>query len=119
MSLRLLGIDHVGISAKDVSRTAAFYCDVLGLAPVPDLPLHLTVLRGGSVEIAITAWKPGEPEPGVVPRGDHFALRVPMTDFDVAREVFTTRGVEHHVVDDRIYFKDPDGRTIELQFRPD
>src|SRR5579859_3711599 len=118
MGLRLMGIDHVGISAKDVARSTAFFRDFLGLTPAAGLPPHLTILRGWGVEIAITAWKPGEPEPGALPRGDHFALRVAASDFERAREFLQARGAEHQIVDDRIYFKDPDGRTIELQFAP-
>jgi catechol 2,3-dioxygenase-like lactoylglutathione lyase family enzyme len=111
-----VAIDHVGLTVRDVERSVAFYRDLFGLEPAPDLPPHLTVLRSGDAELALVQWKPGEPLPGGGPDGEHFSLRFPPTDMPTMRERLAARGVEHEVVDTRIYLRDPDGHLVELEF---
>lgn len=116
MALNLLRIDHIGITARDVDTSVAFYRDVLGLSPVEETPPHTATLRSGQVELAISPWNEGEREPGDNPRGDHFALLADPSQFEELKVTLLRRGIQHMVVGTRIYLKDPDGYTIELKF---
>ncbi|WP_236515827.1 VOC family protein [Sandaracinus amylolyticus] len=107
-------MDHVGLTVRDLARSVAFYRDVIGLelGVAPKGPPGAT-LRAGAVEIVLSTWRPGEAEPGVVPRGDHLALRT-TTSLDPFVARLRAAGTEHAVVDGRVYLRDPDGHTVEV-----
>ena len=133
--IRIRGIDHVVIRARDVERMIAFYRDVLGCAVerrVDDL--GLVQLRAGSalidlVDVAGTIGREGGAAPGAEGRNmDHLCLR--LEDFDAAalRAHLESHGVAPGEVVRRygaegngpsIYISDPEGNTVELKGPPD
>jgi len=112
--MRLIRIDHVSLNALDRPRTIAWYEDVLGLRaqgrPGPhDEPVFL-----GASGAQLGLFQ--EPEPGV----RHIALA---TDPGGQRQVLDRLESlaipyrsERHTSSDSIYFRDPDGTTLEVMF---
>ncbi len=107
------GIHHVSICVADADAALAFYCDVLGFAPLPrpDLgPGHW--LDAGGQELHLL--ESDEPRP----QGDHFAIRVDDLDAAVADiqgcdvKVLTTDGIPG--ICRQAFLQDPSGNLIEL-----
>ncbi|MDJ0951913.1 MAG: VOC family protein [Alphaproteobacteria bacterium] len=133
--IRIRGIDHVVIRARDLERMIAFYRDVLGCAVerrVDDL--GLVQLRAGQalvdlVDVAGTLGREGGAAPGAGGRNmDHLCLR--LEDFDPAAlqahleshgvapgEVVRRYGAEGN--GPSIYISDPEENTVELKGPPD
>ena len=113
-------VDFVPIPSEDLSRSVAFYRDVLGL----DLTVHMPDRRfaefdTGNVTINVAVYS----EMGMTfaPNPNPLALRVP--DVAAAREDLEAKGVEFTgpVVDTGVchmaFFKDPDGNALMLHHR--
>ncbi len=110
--MQIIRIDHVSLDVSDRPRSVAWYRDVLGLAPdaeheVPDEPIFLG--RPGA-RLGLFAEGP----PGL----RHIALA---TDGPGQRRL--AAGLdrlaipyrrERHRSSDSIYFRDPDGTTLEV-----
>jgi len=129
--ITLLGLDHVVIRAQDARTMIRFYCDVVGCAEErlrDDLGLYH--LRAGRALIDLVAvdgplGRKGGPAPGAAGRNmDHLCLRI--ADFDEARirAHLAAHGVAADEVASRfgaegdgpsLYFRDPEGNTIELK----
>jgi catechol 2,3-dioxygenase-like lactoylglutathione lyase family enzyme len=122
------GIDHIVLRVRELSRSLAFYRDLLGCTLEREQPqLGLTQLRAGSSLIdLVTLDGPlgaGEP-PGAGRNLEHFCLRI--TPFDEAELIawLRVRGVEVGEPATRygaegegrsIYIEDPDGNRVELK----
>jgi catechol 2,3-dioxygenase-like lactoylglutathione lyase family enzyme len=110
--MHLIRIDHVSLDALDRGRTLAWYEELLGLRAhgrpgPPDEPIFL-----GPAGARLGVFE--EADPGV----RHIALA---TDAAGAREVrarLERLGIayraERHRSSDSIYFRDPDGTTLEV-----
>lgn len=117
--MKILELNHVAIVVSDVSRSCAFYRDVLQLASLPrpafDFPgawfrlgtnqeLHLIGGRGETVVAG--------------PRGNHFALQV--QDLAAWERHLKGAGAGFQPKKQRpdgawqIFLRDPDGHYIEL-----
>ena len=120
--MELEGIDHVALAVRDVSRSIAWYCDVLGFE-------HR--LRGmwggvpafiGKGTTALALFPVGVAEPSARRRGSitmlHLAFRASRQQFLAAQEDLRARGIEFefqdHEISHSIYFQDPDGHDLEI-----
>src|SRR6476659_4136635 len=121
--MNIQGLDHIAISVKDVSRSCAWYCEVLGLqrryADVwGDVP---SFVRAGDTGIAL--FPTSVPDPKPQPGRDtlamrHIAFRVDRANFERSQTELHGRGIafefQDHTISHSIYFNDPDGHQVEL-----
>jgi len=119
----LEGLDHVALAVRDVDRSAAWYCDVLGLERrhADVWGDHPAVVGIGTTSLALF------PVEGPVPRPRpgrdvlsmrHVAVRVNASNFAGAQRALEARGIQwtfqDHQIAHSIYFHDPDGHEIEI-----
>lgn len=127
--IRIRGIDHAAISVRDLEKSKAFYCDVLGLkvsGREHQKPGVEYFLDCGTSLIGLIQ---GDPN-GRVHKledaglgGNHVGFRVETADFDRAVEELKTRKVEITFIKKRerswsCYFLDPDGNKLEITAWP-
>ena len=117
------GIDHVAILVRDVSASAKWYQEVLGLRRLHedvwgDFP---AVVGIGTTSIALfpVVGRDPRPRPGrdsIAMR--HLAFRVSASNLEQGKQLLTRRDIpfteQHHQIAKSIYFFDPDGHEIEL-----
>ncbi len=131
MPNEIVGIDHVVLRVRDVDRSIAFYCGVLGCHEERRLDdLGLIQLRAGRSLIDLVDLDKPLGQRGGAPAAkegrnvDHFALQV--RDFDEAalRDQLTRHGIDPGEVmqlygaegtGPAVYLRDPDGNTVELK----
>ena len=119
------GVNHIAVYSKELEATAAFYSDVLGMPVVQvtsnrdvDESTHMNVSIGGGVRLSfldfphVPRLQKRSPE-GV---GGVMHIAIGMTSDQKADAI---GGLTEHKVDFReiagsLYFKDPNGLTIEL-----
>ncbi|PON18780.1 VOC family protein [Candidatus Entotheonella serta] len=115
--LNIRGVYEVAIRVKELSRSEAFYCDVLGLEEgLRDQKRPWLFLRaGGQDGMVVLQEDPGEWRP------QHIAFTVAEADIDRAADALKKQGVEVRgpVTHDwmpakSVYFTDPDGHALEL-----
>jgi catechol 2,3-dioxygenase-like lactoylglutathione lyase family enzyme len=121
--IRLQGIDHVALAVRDVPRSVAWYCDVLGLERRHedvwgDVPAFVGI---GTTALALFPVRGPEPK---APHGSdtiamrHLAFRANRAGFDKAQEELRRRSIpftfEDHTIAHSIYFDDPDGHHLEI-----
>lgn len=123
--MRILRLDHVVLRVADLARAEEFYCKVLGANVERRItkPIVLVQLRiGDSLLDLVPGRKPGE---GF--NMEHFCMRVEPFDAaaiaahvracgaepEPAREVYGADGFGL-----TIYFRDPEGNTVELKGSP-
>jgi catechol 2,3-dioxygenase-like lactoylglutathione lyase family enzyme len=102
-------LSEPALFTDDVDELVAFYRRVLGREPTASWPGGATFDIGG---ITLLIHVRGEPQEGMPPNTDHFALRVEDVDAEAAR-----LGTEAKDYDwgRSAYIVDPDGRLVELQ----
>ncbi|CAA0121399.1 Virulence protein [Halioglobus japonicus] len=127
-------IDHVVLRARDFERMISFYRDVLGcrLERGPG-EIGLAQLRAGRSLIDIVdasgplGLQGGRQPDHSAPNVDHICLQVDPWDTDVIEKHLQRMAVEYDPVTTRygaagmgpsIYFRDPEGNTIELKGMP-
>jgi len=122
------GIDHLVLRVRELPRSVAFYCEVLGCTLERQQPeLGLTQLRAGASLIdLVTLDGPlgaGEP-PGTGRNLDHFCLTVAPFDETALIAWLSARGVMAGEPASRygaegegrsVYIEDPDGNRVELK----
>ena len=122
------GIDHIVLRVRQLSRSLAFYCELLGCTVEREQPqLGLTQLRAGSSLIdLVTLDGPlgAGPPPGAGRNLEHFCLRIAPFDEPALIAWLTARGVEVGEPAMRygaegegrsVYIEDPDGNRVELK----
>ena len=125
-------IDHIVLRVRDITRSEAFYGQVLGCETVRRREdLGLFHLRAGASMIDLVAiegrlGRKGGDAPGISGRNvDHLCLRIePFNETDLVAHL-EAHGVSPHGPASRnfgaegdglsLYFDDPDGNTIELK----
>jgi glyoxylase I family protein len=132
---RLRALDHVVLRIADLSKSLAFYCDVLGCTiDNRQDAIGLVQLRAGSslidlVPLEGALGRMGGAAPGKEGRNlDHFALQVVPFEEGEIRAHLARHGVEIVQAGRRygaegngpsIYVADPDGNIVELKGPPD
>ncbi|MGH0031851.1 MAG: VOC family protein [Myxococcota bacterium] len=133
-AIEIRGIDHVVLRVRDVARSLAFYCDVLGCREERRIEsLGLVQLRAGAslidlVDVNAPLGQAGGDPPGGRARNmDHFALQLASFEEAAIRQLLTQAGVEPGEVGERygalgtgpsMYVRDPDGNVVELKGPP-
>ena len=122
------GIDHIVLRVRQLQRSLAFYCEVLGCVIEREQPqLGLTQLRAGSSLIDLVTLEgplgAGEP-PGAGRNLEHFCLRIAPFDEPALIAWLTAHGVGVGEPAMRygaegegrsLYIEDPDGNRVELK----
>ena len=129
MTIRVHGIDHVGINVRDLEKSLEFYTKVLGLSITkrePSKPGVEYFLDCGSSLVGLIQGDPkGESHPlkdgGI--GANHFAFHVHSKDFDAIVEELKARNVPVKFSKKRekswsVYFLDPDGNKLEITAWP-
>jgi catechol 2,3-dioxygenase-like lactoylglutathione lyase family enzyme len=129
MSTNLRGVLETSLYVGDVDRAVAFYKSVLGLREIPDT--HFANGRGAALQVGrgpsvlllfradITRVEGPLPAHGTTGAA-HAAFRIDPADLPAWRERLQAHGVkiEREFVFDNnppsIYFRDPDGNSLEL-----
>lgn len=111
------GLYEVAIRVKDLSKSEAFYREILGLeVGIRDEGRNMLFLRvGGQAGMVVL-----QEDKGAFPT-QHFAFRVEDADIEAATAALKKRGVDvtapvfHKWMPARsVYFSDPDGHDLEL-----
>jgi glyoxylase I family protein len=129
--MRLLGIDHVVIRARDPALMERFYVDVLGCTIERRQDnVGLLQLRAGAqlidlVDVAGRLGRMGGAAPGVDGHNmDHLCLRVIDFDVETVRAHLEAHGVAIGDIGQRhgstgeatsLYLSDPEGNGLELR----
>jgi catechol 2,3-dioxygenase-like lactoylglutathione lyase family enzyme len=122
--MTIRAIDHVNIGTDRLEETRAFFRDVLGLTEGwrPDFPFGGAWLYAGDTAVVHLVDLRDAKAPSDLAALDHFAFRI--TDLDAMAARLDAAGVAHRRVDvpgapiRQIFLRDPNGVTIELNFRP-
>jgi catechol 2,3-dioxygenase-like lactoylglutathione lyase family enzyme len=117
--VRVTGINHVSISARDLEESARFYEDVFGMERIPTPVFETPVqwLRCGDLQLHLFL-----DESGPAPARHHLGMTI--DDFDAAfRAVsgLTSSEWGNDIVElpsgqVQLYFRDPAGNLIELNW---
>ena len=119
------GINHLAVFALDLEATAEFYMNVLempltGVVPNRDEPLstHINVDIGNGVSLSFFDFPHVERLKIPVPEGVggmmHVAIPVAEQRFSRIEERLRDQGIPYQRIGRGVYFKDPNGMTLEL-----
>ncbi len=128
--MKILGIDHVAINVKDLSRSLEFYTGVLGLKISErefQKPGVEQFLDCGAALVGLIQASEADGDHLFADRGagaNHLAFRVDTKNFDAAVEELKRRGVSVLFSKKRerswaVYFEDPDGNKLGLTAWPE
>jgi catechol 2,3-dioxygenase-like lactoylglutathione lyase family enzyme len=117
--VRVTGINHVSISARDLEESTRFYVDVFGMERIatPIFTTRVQWLRCGNLQLHLFLDESGEP-----PARHHLGLTI--DDFAAAYEAverWTSSEWGNDLVElpsgqVQLYFRDPAGNLIELNW---
>jgi catechol 2,3-dioxygenase-like lactoylglutathione lyase family enzyme len=130
--IRVLGLDHIVLRAKNAVTMIDFYTNILGCAVERDMSaeLGLTQLRAGRslidiVSVDSTLGRKGGPAPDSTGNNlDHFCLQIEKIDEAILIEFLIARNVTVGDFERRygadgygrsVYIRDPEGNIIELK----
>ena len=121
--MKIQSLGHVVIKVRNQKRAEAFYNGLLGLpiaARLPEMSMTFFTL-GNHHDFAVAAIGDDAPDaPGNSPGLFHVAFKIGnrIDELREAKRKLETAGLEIHSYDHgvskSIYFRDPDGNTIEL-----
>ena len=126
---RIDNVLETALYVGDLARAVAFYRDVLGLRVLGESP-RLVAMDAGGATVLLLFLRGATASGAITPRGFipphdgrgpyHFAFAVPAGKLDAWESHLAARGVpiESRVEWERggrsIYFRDPDGHSVEL-----
>jgi catechol 2,3-dioxygenase-like lactoylglutathione lyase family enzyme len=123
--MAVTGLDHYALLTSDVAKTTRFYTEVVGLEVGfrPQMTFEgVWLYAGGEPIVHIISGKPiPTRETGAV---DHLALKA-TGDVNAALEKIKAHGVEYTMRKlertgvTQVFFRDPDGVGVELNFAPE
>jgi catechol 2,3-dioxygenase-like lactoylglutathione lyase family enzyme len=118
-AVRATAINHVSISARNLEESTRFYEEVFGMQriPTPDFGLPVQWLRIGDLQLHLFLEQEGAP-----PRRHHLGLTI--DNFEAAYDAVRARHsaefgselVELPSGQVQLYFRDPGGNLIELNW---
>jgi len=103
------GLNHLALRVTDVARSRDFYVKHFGFGVLRDNAPGNCFLECGDNFLALFRGNPA----GL----DHFCLTIEDYDPAVALQRLEALGLEAHRVENRVYFKDPDGLKGQLSGR--
>ena len=107
-------LNHLTLSVRDLDRSFAFYCDVLGLSPLARWKTGAYLLAGGETWLCLTVDSATRTE--ALPEYTHVAFSV--AGIAELSERLRAAGVaewkDNSSEGDSLYFLDPDGHKLEL-----
>ena len=121
--IRTEGIDHVALAVRDVERSAAWYCELLGLRRMHQGVWGSFPAVVGTESTAVALFPVNAENPQSAPGREalvmlHLAFRVSRRDFEIAQVALADRGIafdfQDHEISHSLYFSDPDGHRLEL-----
>lgn len=98
-------LNHLALRVSDVARSREFYGKHLGIRPVRDDGTRCFLGCGENFVALFPAEKPGM---------DHYCYTIKDYDPDRAVETLKAEGLSPVRHDNRVYFEDPDGLTVQL-----
>ena len=106
---RGMNIDHVSVLVNDMSRSAAFYQGLFGMAPLSeDKPNQILRLGAGRTIVSLRH----EGQPGIV---DHFAIKVENFNKESVTQELKRRGITpQENIQFGFHIKDPDGAVVQI-----
>ena len=108
-ALKATGIDHASVLVSDMSRSAAFYQSVFGLAPVSEDKEHRILRLGGSRTVVSLRQ---EAPAGTV---DHFAIAVEGFSRAAVTQALRPHGLTpQENIEYGFYINDPDGVHVQI-----
>jgi glyoxylase I family protein len=135
MAMVTIALHHVAVIVTDLPRSAAFYQDLFGLAPIERPPFTIPGLwlGVGDLQVHLTVYPPGNFRTGPVDNDDvHFAFRT--DDFEAFVKRAEAMGFRADAAQDdprrmilkrtgmagfpQLYLIDPDRNIIEVNGAP-
>lgn len=104
-TFRAAGLNHIALRVTNVPRARDFYLKHLGMSVARDSPSSC-FLNFDNGFLALFR--------GDEPRMDHYCYSVEGYDVNGAAEKLRAEGIEPRIEDQRIYFPDADGLTVQL-----
>ena len=124
------GVVETVLYVDDLPRAVAFYCDVLGLAPMTGDGARFEAFDSGAGRVLLlfkrgATLMPVSMPGGIIPPHDgsgslHIGFAISAADFDTWKQRLQTHGlaIESEARWERggrsLYFRDPDGHLLEL-----
>ena len=109
-NIPVLGIEEIAFEVKDLSRSIAFYQDVIGLPLFSRGPEQAWFRIGEQWLALFTQDRIGS--------GQHFAFRIPAPDIERVRRALAEKGFPEETMQQEgglsVYVRDPDGNKIEF-----
>jgi catechol 2,3-dioxygenase-like lactoylglutathione lyase family enzyme len=108
------GLNHLTLSVRDLERSFAFYCDVLGLRPLARWKTGAYLLAGSETWVCLTLDSATRTE--ALPEYTHVAFSVSELA-SVAERLRAAGAIEwkdNSSEGDSLYFLDHDGHKLEL-----
>jgi catechol-2,3-dioxygenase len=102
------GLNHIALRVTDIPRSRDFYIKHLGMEVMRESASNC-FLRCGEHFVALFR--------GDSAGMDHYCYSVEDYTVDGAAEKLKAQGIQPRVTDNRIYFPDPDGLTVQLAAR--
>lgn len=114
-------VHHVSFAVRDLSRSLAFYQDLLGLEPIerPDFGIPGAWLSAGNSQVHLIQTPEGapvgSPPPAISPLANHDAFAVEDYAATLARlQAAGVEVLETSAEQGQLWIRDPDGNVIEL-----
>ena len=104
-----VGLNHIALNVRDVARSRDFYKKHLGLTVMRERNGQNCFMRCGEHFVALFR----AAEPGL----DHFCYTIKKYEPAAVVNKLNAAGLKPRRVENRVYFDDPDGITVQLSAR--